>query len=84
MYEDDELRDLEVVDKVKETGGSGMIIGEILCLFAYIACPVFLLPLEWWDQPQINYAAKIIGVDLHRITTNLDSRYLTSSILWGE
>ena len=38
--------DLEAVEKVREMGGTGMIIGEILCLFAYIAFPLLLLPLE--------------------------------------
>ena len=33
MAEEDDLRDLEAVEKAKETGGSGMIIGEILFLF---------------------------------------------------
>ena len=28
-----ELKELEVVKKARETGGIGMIIGEILCLF---------------------------------------------------
>ena len=31
--EEDELRYSEAVEKLRETGGSGMIIGEILCLF---------------------------------------------------
>ena len=75
MAEEDELRDSEAVDKVRETGGIGMIIGEILCLFAYIACPLFLPPLDLWSQPQIHYAVTSIGVALHRITTDLDSRY---------
>ena len=46
-----ELKDLEAVDKVRETGDIGMIIGEILCLFAYIDCPLLLLLLELWSQP---------------------------------
>ena len=75
MAEEDELRGSEAVGKLIETGCIGMIIGEILCLFAYIACPLFLLPLEMWSHPQINYAFKSIGVDLHRITTNVDSGY---------
>ena len=37
MVEEYKLRDLEAVDKVRETGNTGMIIGEILCLFAYIS-----------------------------------------------
>ena len=65
------LRDLEAVDKVIEMG----VIGDILCLFAYTDCPLFLLPLEWWSQPQIYYVITSIWVDLHRITTNLDCRY---------
>ena len=75
MLEKEELRDLEAVDKVRETGGRGMIISEILCLFAYIACPPLLLPLDWKSHPQIEYAVTSIGVDLHRITTKIDSRY---------
>ena len=31
--EEDKLRDWEAVEKVREIGISGMIIGEILCLF---------------------------------------------------
>ena len=46
MVEEDELRDSEAVDKVRETGNIRMIIGDILCLFAYITCPIFLLSLE--------------------------------------
>ena len=69
------MKDLEAVDKVRKMDGSRMIIGEILCLFAYIACPLFLLPLEWRSHPQIEYAVTSIGVDLHIISTDLDSRY---------
>ena len=69
------MRDSEAVDKVRKMGGIGMIIGEILVLFAYIACPLFLLPLELWSQPQIDYSVTSIGVALHRITTILDSGY---------
>ena len=75
MVEADELRDLEAVDKVKETGGIGMIIGEILCLFSYITCPLFLLPLELRIHPKIDYAVTSIGVDMKRITTDLNSGY---------
>ena len=64
-----------MVDKVREKGGNRMIIGEILCVFASIACPLFLLPLNWWGQIKIDYAVTKIGVDLHIITTNLDSGY---------
>ena len=70
------MRDSEVMNKVRETGGIGMIIGEILCLFAYIACPLFLLPLELWSQPQIDYSVTSIGVALHRITTKIEYRYV--------
>ena len=52
-----------------------MIISEILCLFAYIACPLLLLLLKLWNQMQINYVIKSIGVDLHIFTTDLDSSY---------
>ena len=69
------MRDSEVVENMIETGGIGMIIGEILCLFAYISCPLFLLPYEFWSQPQIDYGVTNIGVALHRITTDLDSGY---------
>ena len=34
--EEYDLRYLEVVDNVREMGSSGVIIGDILCLFAYI------------------------------------------------
>ena len=73
--EENELRNSEAVDKVRETGGIGMIISDILCLFAYIFCPLFLLPLELWSHPQIDYAITSIGVFLNRITTDLDSGY---------
>ena len=69
------MKDLEAVEKVRETGGIGMIIGEILRFFAYIACPLFLLSPKLWSQPQIDYAVKSIGVSLHIITTKLDSGY---------
>ena len=59
MAEEDKLRYLEAMDKVRETGGSGMIIGEILCLFAYIDCTLLFLPLEWWSQPHINEVGKL-------------------------
>ena len=68
------MGDSKAVDKAIETGGIGMIIGKILYLFAYIVSPLFLLPLELWSQPQIEYAVISIGVALHRITTDLDSR----------
>ena len=64
-----------------------MIICEILCLFAYIYCPPFLIPLELWSQPKIDYAVKSIGVDLHIINTNLDSGYWKvnfSEALWNK
>ena len=48
------MKDSEAIDKVVETGGIGMIIGEILCLFSYIICLLFLLPLVWWSEPQID------------------------------
>ena len=51
MLEEEKLMHLETVDKVREKGGTKMIISEILCLFAYIACPLFLLTLELWSQP---------------------------------
>ena len=75
MVEEEKLRDSEAVDKVRETGGIMMIIGEILCLFACIAYPLSLPPPELWSQPQIDYAVTSIGVALHIITTDLDSRY---------
>ena len=65
----------EAVEKVRETGGIRMVISEILCLFAYIACPLFFIPLDFWGQPQIDYAVTNIGMALHRINTNLDSGY---------
>ena len=56
MEEEDKLRDSEAVEKMRETDGSRMIIGEILCLFYYISCPFFLLPLVWWRHLKINKA----------------------------
>ena len=69
------MRDLEAVYKVRETGGIGMIIGEIMFMFAYIGYPLFLVPLELWSQQQIYFAVTSIGVALHIITTDLDSGY---------
>ena len=69
------MRDSEAIDKVVETGGIGMIIGEILCLFSYIACTLLLLPHELWSNPKIEYEITSIGVDLHRITTKFESGY---------
>ena len=41
------MKDLEVVEKARETGGMGMIIGEILCLFLLKKLPIFLAPLSF-------------------------------------
>ena len=64
-----------------------MIISEILCFFDYIACPLFLLPLDWSSQPQIYFDVTSIGVVLHIITTNLESGYWKvkfSDALWNK
>ena len=45
--EEDELRDSQVVEKVIETDISGMIIGEILCLFLLQKLPILLAPLSF-------------------------------------
>ena len=42
--EEEELRYLEAVEKVIETGGIMMIIGEILCLFVLRKLPILLAP----------------------------------------
>ena len=47
MVEEDEFRDSEVVEKVRETGGIGMIIGEILCLFLLRKLPILLALLSF-------------------------------------
>ena len=47
MVEEDELKNSEVVEKVRETGGTGMIIGEILCLFLLRKLPILLAPLSF-------------------------------------
>ena len=68
-------------------GGIWMIIGEILCFFYYITCPLFLLPLELWIQTKIDCYVTIIGVDLHRITTDFDSGYWKvkfSEVSWNK
>ena len=52
------MRDFEMMDNVIETGGSGIIIGAILYLFAFIACPPFLLPLVWRSQKQLTKQVK--------------------------
>ena len=62
-----------MVDKVRDMGRIRMIIGDILCLFAHIYGTPFLLTLELCSQQQIYHAVKSFGVDLHRITTDLDS-----------
>ena len=76
MEEEDELRGSELANKGRETCGIDMIISEILCLFFYTYCPLFLLPLELRSQPQINFADTSIGVALHIITTDLEYGYL--------
>ena len=45
--EEDELKDSEVVEKARETGGIGMIIGGILCLFLLRKLPILLSPLSF-------------------------------------
>ena len=56
--------DLEAVHKVLEMGCIGVIIGEILCSFAYIDFPLLLILVGLWSQPQIDYVVKSIGVAL--------------------
>ena len=41
------MRDSEAVEKVRETGGSGMIIGEILCVSLLRKFPILLAPLSF-------------------------------------
>ena len=45
--EKEELRDSEAVEKVRGTGGSRMIIGNILCLFLLRKIPILLAPLSF-------------------------------------
>ena len=41
------MRDSEVMEKARETGGIGMIIiGEILCLFLLQKLPILIAPLS--------------------------------------
>ena len=47
VYEDD-LRDSEAVEKVIEKDSSGMIIGEILCLFLLRKLTTLLAPLSFY------------------------------------
>ena len=47
MAEEQKLRDSEVVEKVRETGGSGMIISEILCLFLLRKLPILLASISF-------------------------------------
>ena len=49
MAEEDELRDSEVVKKARETGGIGIIIGEILCLFLLRKLPILIAPLSFYS-----------------------------------
>ena len=71
--EEYELKDSEAVEKVRETGGSRMIIGDILCLFiAYINFPPF--PFAWSSQPEIEEAGKVLhqgGIFHHDNKNNL-------------
>ena len=48
MVEDDELRDSEAAEELRKTGGSRMIIGEILCLFLLQKLPILLAPLSFY------------------------------------
>ena len=62
--EDDKLRDYEAVEKVRNSGGSRMIIGEILCFvlvtkISYITCPPLILPLAWLNHPQIEESGEV-------------------------
>ena len=41
------MKDSKVVEKARETGGIGMIIGEILCLFLLRSLPILLSPLSF-------------------------------------
>ena len=41
------MRDFEAVEKVRETDGSGMLIGEILCLFLLQILPILLALLSF-------------------------------------
>ena len=43
--EEDELRDLEAVEKVRETSVRGMIIDEILCFLLLQKLPILLATL---------------------------------------
>ena len=49
MAEEDELGDLDVVEKERETGGIGMIIGDILCLFLLQKLPILIAPISKCD-----------------------------------
>ena len=45
LTEEDELRDSELVENVRVMGGSGMIIGDMLCLLLLQKLPILLAPL---------------------------------------
>ena len=45
--EEDELKESEVAEKARETGGIGMIIGEILCLFSLQKLHILLAPFSF-------------------------------------
>ena len=45
--EEDKLRDSEAVEKARVMGGSGVIIGDILCLFLLRKLPILLAPLSF-------------------------------------
>ena len=61
MAEEDKLRYLEAVDKVGETGGIGMIIGEILCLFVYNTYRLLLLPIEFGVSCKSTMWLQVLG-----------------------
>ena len=46
--EEDNLRGYYAVEKVREMGGSGMIIGEILCLLLLQQLPILIVPLSFY------------------------------------
>ena len=47
MVEEREWRDFEALEKERETGGSVMIIGGILCLFLLRKWPMLLASLSF-------------------------------------
>ena len=89
MAEEEELRDSEVVDKARETGGIRMIIGEILCLFLLRKWPILIAPLSFypvhgWVTRKSRKQAKRDAKDGIARHDNRKDRGIPNSLLFQE